>query len=563
MFGNARSFGQKSGHTSLSKQEPHGSDLQVVAVGGILGEVLALRWLGNYMKCLEPVFSRILPAATFKIVQSRFFHSVDFGGERVANTVRDTYLFQGRRSVLIGHSRGALECLSAIVKNPDLIRLEMIEKIILLAPPIKGTPVSDFLALWLRRLTGIRVRALDELRTNFFSDSNWTTGDPVLQARIRSITHLIRYQAPVSELCWALTLPGKLLARLNAPNDGMTPVLSQTLPWSPEIQTTRPVHHGFDTCEATLSPSRMDEKVRVFSELLAINPIVAKSELENRRASEARTPLAFTVASYNVGGLKLPLWGVPYPKARWIKIVDVVREMSPDILFFQELFDSPTRQTLEISFPEYFVFRGPDSPRNGLATLVLKKHLDPAHLPPAGAPTYVPFAKQRVVESLVGFEKGYLTTTLRLQGVKDPVYLLNLHLTAFSGARKIRAKQKKQILNTLLEVSTQGRVPGHAIIGGDFNEDLKRAHTFLEPSYSTETRIHRLKHWLNRGERSENIDFVFSLSTAASHRFVSRNYTHLLGREKYMIEARRRGLRLELSDHACVSTKLFLEEVSQ
>ncbi|MEQ1665029.1 MAG: endonuclease/exonuclease/phosphatase family protein [Bdellovibrionales bacterium] len=538
----------------MAKQ--HRSNIQVILVGGIGGGLLALPIIGFYMICLKPIIRKLLPGCKVFVIQPAIFQTINTTANRIANLARDAFYFHGQNTLIIGHSRGALEALEAVLKNSDLIEFNMIKGLMLLSPPFKGSPLAD----WLREILSWipkRWHALEEigcapLEKQWFY--RWSFENKELQEKLVRITVLIRYSLPNNgKVCWPLIFSFRWLKRKNILSDGLVPYESQKLPWQPSLVIERAFHHGYDTCISTLSSGTYKEKMTLFSKSFThlFAQIDATQHAPTEKYSEVRS---LQVATYNVGVLKIPIWGIPFPRTRWGAITKILANKDLDIIFFQELFGRRLRQNLNLEFKEYEAIIGPSDPRNGLAILIKKSLLN--KLQPIES-SYYRFKKQRYLETLFGFEKGFISSQLKIDGAAYPISLINLHLTAFGNAKKLRRSQRQQILNHIrdFQYSTGS---GHFIIGGDFNEPLRMPWTTAEPSFSDQTVIHKLKHKLNRTSKSENIDYILTHSINSDEHITSTGVSLDLKDETVKVQTKNGPVDLELSDHWMVRSNLSI-----
>jgi endonuclease/exonuclease/phosphatase family metal-dependent hydrolase len=530
------------------------SDLQVILVGGIGGGLLALPIIGLYMLCLKPVIRRLLPGAKVFVFQPSIFQTLDRTAEIIANLARDGHYFHHQKTLIIGHSRGSLEALQSVTSNPDLLRLGMIQGLILMSPPFKGSPLADLLIHWFRWWPR-RWRALEEIRTvkreSDWAD-RWKMKEPELQRKLQQCTILVRSSlGPKGTVCWPLKFPFSRLNHAGVVSDGLVPLDSQTLPWRPFLTVNRPFHHGYDTCISTLSSGSLREKMEFFGQCFKELLAVSREATESVAQVEVRE---LRVATYNVGILKIPIWGIPFPRTRWRKISEVLAKKDLDIIFFQELFGKNIRKSLEVIFPQYKVFLGPTEPMNGLAILVKKSVISETG---SMVFSYHPFKAQRQSETLFGFEKGFISCHLQLDDASYPVVLINLHLTAFETAKNLRRKQRHEIVSHLKQFQAQDN-QCHVIVGGDFNERLHLPWDLEGPSFSDQTAIHRLKNRWNRNSRSNQLDYIVTHSVHQDEVLRTKSVSLDMQNERVPVKTKKGMIDLELSDHYMVKSTVSI-----
>ncbi len=532
------------------------SNLQVILVGGIGGGLLALPIIGLYMLCLKPIIRRLLPGSRVFVFQPAIFQSIHKTADRLADMARDAFYFHGQQTIIIGHSRGSLEAIQSVLSNPDLLDFKMLKGLILMNPPFKGSPLADLLRDILSWLP--RWKALEEICSSTLEpqwETRWSFSDPRLQIQLQKLTVLVRGSLPpTGKVCWPLIYPFKRLNSQGIKSDGLVPIESQTLPWVPSLVMNREIHHGYDTCISTLSSGSTRQKMELYAR--CFDHLLEQPEIEEPQKKLAPVR-SLKVATYNVGGLKIPIWGIPFPRTRWQAITEVLADRDLDIIFFQELFGRKLRSDLPKKFPDYEIFLGPSDPKNGLAVLVRKSLLSNSGRMEF---SYNTFSAQRRLETLFGFEKGFISCLLKLDDAVYPIVLINIHLTAFNAAKILRRSQRRQILQHIRQFQMADK-NSHVIIGGDFNEPLRMPWALQEPSFSDQTVIHQLKNKLNRKEKSQNIDYILAHSWFHDEMIETSDFALDMKEEKITVKTKAGPMDLELSDHWMVRSTVKIMRV--
>ena len=133
-------FEEKSTYDSLSLSKLQ--DRHIIFVDGLLNEAAQL--VGNYF-C-----DNIAEAKKLGISNSHIGYlssiTVPNNADKLMLEVQKTYSKVKRPIILVGHSKGGAECLYLILKYPELILSEIIERVVLIHPAVGGSPLADNVA---------------------------------------------------------------------------------------------------------------------------------------------------------------------------------------------------------------------------------------------------------------------------------------------------------------------------------------------------------------------------------------------------------------------------------
>lgn len=228
---------------------------RVIAVGGIGGGVLALRFLGNYMHALRPAFQTLFPNASFEVYQPSYkTTSKDAAIEIVDRVIEDP-----RPIILIGHSKGGIDILELLANHSAIIG--RVHLAILANTPLQGSWVADFLIQRILRPLRISWQAMEQLGTQArreYWKSTWPEIPDWQRRLINKRLLIIATEEFHSRKCaWPIVISHWVMRKLGLRNDGLVSFESQNLPALPEFRGTTTCHlfhhHGYLTCSATLS----------------------------------------------------------------------------------------------------------------------------------------------------------------------------------------------------------------------------------------------------------------------------------------------------------------------
>ena len=227
----------------------------IIAIGGIGGEVLALRFVGHYMHALRPAIQILFPNASFEVYQP----SLTTTSSAAATEIVDRVIDDPRPIILIGHSKGGIDILELMTRHPAIIgRLHLA---VLSNTPLQGSWVADLLTKNFVRPLGLKWPALEGLTTkarrNFWK-KDWSEIPDWHRRLITKRLLIIATEEFHSRKCaWPIVMSHFLMRKLGLRNDGLVGFDSQNLPKLPEFKSTTTCHlfhhHGYLTCAATLS----------------------------------------------------------------------------------------------------------------------------------------------------------------------------------------------------------------------------------------------------------------------------------------------------------------------
>jgi hypothetical protein len=228
---------------------------RIIAIGGIGGELFALRFIGNYMHALKPAFQLLFPNSDFEVFQPSMLTT----SAAAATEIIDRVIDDPRPLILFGHSKGGLDILELMTSHPAIIG--RIHLSILANTPLQGSWVADLLTRNLSRAFGLRWRALECLNTRSrrsFWKNKWSEIPDWHRRLITKRLLIIATEEFHSRKCaWPIVFSHLLMRKLGIRNDGLVGFESQNLPQLAEFKNTTTCHlfhhHGYLTCGATLS----------------------------------------------------------------------------------------------------------------------------------------------------------------------------------------------------------------------------------------------------------------------------------------------------------------------
>ena len=428
----------------------------LICVGGYGGELLRLPFVAGYFSDLERKMKVSKPNMHTCFIQNPFYHRIRNGVETVSSEILQQSVFFDSSTVVVAHSRGALETWIAILKYPYLLKSENLLSVQLMSMPMGGSPLASLFAGLLKSflpkplLKPLLELGLSSRRKNYLNDiyENLSPSDKSL------INEKVRFHSASCEkaqLPWFLKPFNKWFTENYGENDGLIQRSSQEcIPFPVKRWDT---HHGSLLCNSLVSTHTFEQDT-CFTELTYnLFDLRLSTPASIKRSKELK------VSTYNTGMLDIPVWGVPHCKERLGHLPAALESFDSDLICIQESFEE-----VEFHNREYRALTDGPTDQHGLVTLLSKSFLDKFSLQSV---KYRAFDTQRIFEPIANFQKGVLVTDLK--GESD-LRIINLHFTAFSTAKSIRKKQIKELALLVLDSVRSSQV----LVCGDFNMTLSK-----------------------------------------------------------------------------------------
>lgn len=210
----------------MLKSEAH--QYQYLFLGGILGEVLELPFVGNYLK-ENKILLEQQGVTDIHCHTLNSFKSADDNAHTLNELIVARYLKSKKKLIIFCHSKACLEALLAV--NVDLILFKKaVHRIICVQPPFQGSSVLDgFLLKQICRTWP----GLKSLSKNAYSKklSLELLGDADKHAYLEKHLLVIKAYSPRSrDVSWIIRPSHFIMKRTGKPNDGLVELNDQVLP---------------------------------------------------------------------------------------------------------------------------------------------------------------------------------------------------------------------------------------------------------------------------------------------------------------------------------------------
>lgn len=246
---------------------PEANDYQYLFLGGIMGEVLALPFIGNYLKVNRRIL-RNLGVKDIECVTLNSYKSAHDNTETLINVINRLYKKNKKPLVIMGHSKACLELVISMIDHLPVFQ-EKVKKVICVQPPFKGSSVFekyDFLKHANPYWPGLKC-----LEANHYSElfaEKLVTNDEA-QSYMRENLLVIRgYKANTRNVSWIIRPSHFVMKRTGHYNDGLVKLKDQVIPFAEYKEIVMDMDHS-DMFTSTLLSTRSDDyRKKLMSDLI-------------------------------------------------------------------------------------------------------------------------------------------------------------------------------------------------------------------------------------------------------------------------------------------------------
>lgn len=209
---------------------PAAHNYQYYLLGGILGEILELPFVGNYLKENEQLL-RDLGVEDIRALTLSSLRSAEVNARTLLRLMREDYQNLGKKIVIFAHSKACLEVLLALCEDHDFFD-EAVERIVCVQPPFQGSVYLEnkFLRPVLKIWPGLRSLRHHEY-TDVFVDDLVYHDDRSTYLRDRLLV-IRAYKSRSRDVSWILKPTHFLMRRRGDMSDGLVPFDDQDLPFA-------------------------------------------------------------------------------------------------------------------------------------------------------------------------------------------------------------------------------------------------------------------------------------------------------------------------------------------
>lgn len=236
---------------------PHANDYQYLFLGGIIGEVLALPFVGSYLK----VNKKILQEGGIKQVECLTLNSYKSAADNahtLATIIKRLHKKHQKKLIIMGHSKACLELMLSLMDHLPLYQ-ENVHKVICVQPPFQGSSIFekyDFLKPINTYWPGLKC-----LEANHYSElfAEQLIPNQELQKYMRDKLLVIRaYKSHSREVSWIIRPSHFVMKRTGFENDGLVKLKDQMIPFAEYKEIVMEMDHS-DLFTSSLLSNRDNE----------------------------------------------------------------------------------------------------------------------------------------------------------------------------------------------------------------------------------------------------------------------------------------------------------------
>ena len=246
---------------------PEANDFQYLFLGGIMGEFLALPFVGNYLKVNRRIL-RKLGVKNIECMTLNSYKSAQDNAQSVTTLINRLYKKHKKPLVIMGHSKACLEIIISMMENLPVFQ-EKVKKIICVQPPFQGSSVFekyDFLKHANPFWPGLKC-----LESNHYSElfSEKLVSNKHAQDYMRDHLLVIRgFKADSRNVSWIIRPSHFVMKRTGHFNDGLVKLKDQIIPFAEYKEIVMDMDHS-DMFTSTLLSNRSDDyRKKVMSDLI-------------------------------------------------------------------------------------------------------------------------------------------------------------------------------------------------------------------------------------------------------------------------------------------------------
>ncbi|MFP5490479.1 MAG: hypothetical protein ACLGG0_03215 [Bacteriovoracia bacterium] len=252
---------------------------QYLFVGGILGELLALPFVGSYFKETQEIL-REQGARHVEIYFPNSYRSAEDNARDLAREVLRLYRLNGKKVILFCHSKACLEAVLALLDCPGLFK-KSVHKIFCIQPPFKGSSLTEKQPGLARSRVVNRVYrasskvwpALRSLKKDRYTArfENLAQTRPDLAALMTDKVVAVKgakYQ--IDKVAWVLKISHGLLWQSGEETDGLLSMRDQEMPGFKVREVKIPMDHSDLFTSKNISNESLQFKTDILEKLLTL-----------------------------------------------------------------------------------------------------------------------------------------------------------------------------------------------------------------------------------------------------------------------------------------------------
>jgi hypothetical protein len=246
---------------------PEANDYQYLFLGGIMGEFLALPFVGNYLKVNRRIL-RNLGVKNIECMTLNSYKSAIDNSSTLVNVINRLYKKHNKPLVIMGHSKACLELVISMIDHLPVYK-DKVKKVICVQPPFQGSSIFekyDFLKhanpIW----PGLKCLEANH-HTELFAEK--LIPNVAAQDYMRDHFLVIRgYKSNTRNVSWIIRPSHFFMKRTGHFNDGLVKLRDQIIPFAEYKEIVMDMDHS-DMFTSTLLSTRSDDyRKKIMSDLI-------------------------------------------------------------------------------------------------------------------------------------------------------------------------------------------------------------------------------------------------------------------------------------------------------
>jgi hypothetical protein len=246
---------------------PEANDYQYLFLGGIMGEFLALPFVGNYLKVNRRILHN-LGVEHIECMTLNSYKSATDNSHTLVAVINRLYKKHKKPLVIMGHSKACLELVLGMIDYLPTFK-EKVKKVICVQPPFQGSSVFekyDFLKHANQYWPGLKCLEANHY-SEIFAEKLITNNQA--QKYMRDHLLVIRgFKANSRNVSWIIRPSHFFMKRTGHFNDGLVKLRDQVIPFAEYKEIVMDMDHS-DMFTSSLLSNRSDEyRKKVMSDLI-------------------------------------------------------------------------------------------------------------------------------------------------------------------------------------------------------------------------------------------------------------------------------------------------------
>ncbi|MFP5385807.1 MAG: hypothetical protein ACLGHN_06980 [Bacteriovoracia bacterium] len=241
---------------------------QYLFLGGILGEVLELPMVGNYLKENERIL-RDMGITDIKCLTLNSINSAHRNAKKLIEIMQKEFAKTNKKFIIFSHSKACLETLLALKRDFSFFE-KTVERIICVQPPFQGSGVLDkpLFSPLLKAWPGLK-----SLKKGFYTDhlqKELVDNEKHHRFLKEKVLVIKTYKRRSRDVSWIIRPVHFVMKRAGSKSDGLLALHEQVLPFAEYSEITMELDHS-----DLFTSERLSKKKREFRQDMMVQLINA------------------------------------------------------------------------------------------------------------------------------------------------------------------------------------------------------------------------------------------------------------------------------------------------